>query len=547
MDLTYAQLGLCVGATAVALSAGVGAFRHHRTARAGVPLAVILFSLATWSALLLAQSTLPSAPWRTAAVAARLLAGSAIVAAFFCETRALSDVAWRLRGRTAALLAVHPVLLLTAVVTNPWHHLFATTRPAGTGESLPWGTWQPGPFLWAHVIYSYLLLLGCCLTLTAHLLQASTDLQVRQLASVVVTAMLPVTGTVVTLVRPDSPVTRTVTPLLIVVACLVHYYAVLRLGRLRLLPVARGLVLEHVGDAIFVLDRNDQVVDVNPAGRALARRLQPALPHDLIGVPARLLLPHRRNAASLEDSELHLDRPGGALHLDLRLSDLADGNGRTLGRAVVVRDISELHEQRQRLAEVNQRLMDQLQVIDALRHDLAELAVRDDLTGLHNRRYLLGELETLLDAARSGARPLSVMLLDIDHFKNVNDRHGHAVGDALLVATARALTDCVRVGDTVARYGGEEFVVLLPGTSRDEAHHLAEVLRLRCGTVRVDTLPDAARDGRSSGWVATTMSAGVATFPVCGWTPAELLQSADEALDAAKRAGRDRVVCAPLT
>jgi len=546
MDLSLAYLGLCVTAVAVALSAGVRAVQHRGTARAGVPLAVILFSLAVWSALLLVQSVTPPGPLQTAAVAGRLLAAASVVAAFFCESRALVDGNWRLRRRTAALLAVHPVALVVAALTNPWHHALATYHPIARGDLAPWGSWQPGPLLWLHLGYGYAMIIGCCLVLTTHLLQASSELQLRQLASVVVTALLPVTGTVVTLLRPSAPLARTATPLLIVVACLVHYHGVLRLGRLRLLPVARALVLEHVGDAIFVLDRNEQVVDVNPAGRRLAARLQPDLPRGLLGLPARLLLPHRRNAAVLEDCELHLDQDGRTLHLDLRVSDLTDGNSRTVGRAVVVRDIAELHEQRQRLAAVNQRLMDQLQVIDALRHDLAELAVRDDLTGLHNRRYLLGELQVLLDAARSGARPLSVMLLDIDHFKNVNDRHGHAVGDALLVATARALVDCVRVGDTVARYGGEEFVVLLPGTSREEAHHLAEVLRLRCATVRVDTRPAAGGDD-TTGWVATTVSAGVATFPVCGWTAAELLQSADEALYAAKRAGRDRVVCSPLT
>jgi diguanylate cyclase (GGDEF)-like protein len=250
-----------------------------------------------------------------------------------------------------------------------------------------------------------------------------------------------------------------------------------------------------------------------------------------------MVLPHRPRHGSPGDGEHHIRGSGDALDLDLRVSELTDGHGRVLGRAVVVRDITELHEQRQRLAEVNVRLREQLQVIEALRNDLAELAIRDDLTGLHNRRYLLGQLEAQLDTARSVARPMSLMLLDIDHFKSVNDRNGHAVGDELLVATAKALTECVRAGDTVARYGGEEFVVLLPGTSSDEARHMAEVLRTRCGTVRVD--------GRL-GPVSTTVSAGVSTFPVCGWSGAELLQSADEALYAAKRAGRDRVVCAPV-
>jgi diguanylate cyclase (GGDEF)-like protein len=218
------------------------------------------------------------------------------------------------------------------------------------------------------------------------------------------------------------------------------------------------------------------------------------------------------------------------------VSDLTDRHGRPLGRVVVARDVTELHEQRRRLADVNVQLREQLRIIEELRNELAEQAVRDELTGLHNRRHLLSQLERELDQARSEAVALSVILLDVDHFKQVNDRFGHAVGDRLLTATARGLSGTMRRWDTLARYGGEEFVVVLPGTGMDEALVMAEMLRARCATTTVDT---------RSGPVSTTVSAGVATFPECGWTAAELLASADDALYAAKRSGRDRVVCAP--
>jgi diguanylate cyclase (GGDEF)-like protein len=181
--------------------------------------------------------------------------------------------------------------------------------------------------------------------------------------------------------------------------------------------------------------------------------------------------------------------------------------------------------------------MEKLTIINQLQHELAELAVRDELTGLHNRRHLMGRLEECLERARSDDGWLSVILLDIDHFKSVNDRFGHAVGDELLVATAKALLTCVRVHDTVARYGGEEFVVLLPGATLDSALATAEALRNRCSTVLVDT---------RQGPVSTTVSAGVATFPICGWSGSDLLQAADEALYAAKAAGRDRVIAAEV-
>jgi diguanylate cyclase (GGDEF)-like protein len=534
MEPSHAYPLLCASSVGVAFAAGVGAWRHSRTSAVGGPLAVVMFGLSWWSGLLLIQAELPDGRLREATTLLTLLGFSAAVAGFYCETRALVDGGWRLRWQTVILLSAPPVIMAAVALTNPLHHRLATFR---YGAGAPWLPWQPGPLFWLHISYCYLVLAWCFQYLARALRSASSPLQRRQLRSILLTAALPTIGSLITLTRPSGEVAPDLTPTFIVLSGLVHYHAAFKQGLLRLLPVARGLVLEHVGDAIFVMDPAGLVVDLNPAARLLARRLHPDLPNDLLGMPARRLLPHRDQRRTLTAGEYHIERPDGWLDLDLRLSDLADRHGYPVGRVVVIRDITELNEQRRRLADVNHRLMDQLHVIDALRHDLAELAVRDELTGLHNRRHLIGRLERDLDAARSDARPLSLILLDIDRFKSVNDRYGHAVGDALLVATARALRSCVRAGDTLARYGGEEFVVLLPDASMDEALHMAEVLRTRCATVRVDS---------RFGPVSTTVSAGVSTFPDCGWTGAELLQSADDALYAAKHAGRDRVVCAPM-
>jgi diguanylate cyclase (GGDEF)-like protein len=131
--------------------------------------------------------------------------------------------------------------------------------------------------------------------------------------------------------------------------------------------------------------------------------------------------------------------------------------------------------------------------------------------------------------------------LDIDHFKSVNDQHGHLIGDALLTATSHTLAAGLRDGDIVARYGGEEFVVLLPGICLDQALQRAEDLRRRCASVQVTT---------PSGPVFRTVSAGVASVhgvrrTTAGMvTPAALLEAADQAMYIAKRAGRDRAIAA---
>ena len=165
---------------------------------------------------------------------------------------------------------------------------------------------------------------------------------------------------------------------------------------------------------------------------------------------------------------------------------------------------------------------------------LLELNVRDGLTGLYNRRYLDHRLALEVERFRRYGRPFSLLLLDIDHFKLVNDRFGHPCGDAVLKSTAADLAGAVRKADLVARYGGEEFCCLLPETGRGGALTLAEKMR---GTA-------AARQHAWEGQeIPVTVSVGVAEA-VENDTVGALLQRADVALYEAKRTGRNRVVAA---
>ncbi len=162
---------------------------------------------------------------------------------------------------------------------------------------------------------------------------------------------------------------------------------------------------------------------------------------------------------------------------------------------------------------------------------LAALGRRDPLTGLANRRAFEEALAgAVARAAREGA-PLALAALDVDHFKRVNDAHGHAAGDAVLAAVTARAAEALRAGDLLARIGGEEFAALLPGATLAAAAEVAERIRARISAAPVDA--GAAR-------VAVTVSAGLAALAP-GEDGASLLARADERLYAAKRAGRDRV------
>lgn len=164
-----------------------------------------------------------------------------------------------------------------------------------------------------------------------------------------------------------------------------------------------------------------------------------------------------------------------------------------------------------------------------------EQAIRDGLTGVFNRRFLDEILVKMADQARRRDQSLSALMLDIDHFKQFNDRFGHEAGDHVLRAVVRCLLEHVRGGDVVARFGGEEFVVLLPFTTYEVALTLAERLRLSVETLSLPE-PDFPAGCR------VTASIGVATFPEHGADGESLLASADKALYGAKGGGRNRVV-----
>ena len=165
-------------------------------------------------------------------------------------------------------------------------------------------------------------------------------------------------------------------------------------------------------------------------------------------------------------------------------------------------------------------------------HDgLAERASRDGLTGVFNRHELDARAAEGVALARRHARPFSCLLLDIDHFKSVNDTHGHAAGDAVLREAARRIEDNSRVSDVVGRYGGEEFVVLLPETDAEGARAAAEILREVLSSTAI-----------AAGAVSISIRAsiGVAAWDETMATAASLFAAADGALYRAKALGRDR-------
>jgi diguanylate cyclase (GGDEF)-like protein len=281
--------------------------------------------------------------------------------------------------------------------------------------------------------------------------------------------------------------------------------------------------LESTGEGIVAID-SERVVAFNRRFLEMWHFETP--PRELAVLRAHLDSRTRKLDRFLADASDVLAGPDGDT---IDVVQLTDGRtfertgrpqvlrGEIVGRVWSFRDISQ-----QRRAEAALR---------ASEAHMRDLANRDGLTGIFNRRYALEQLGAALVAAEGAGERVAVALLDVDHFKSVNDTHGHLVGDAVLRDVSRALGDRLRGTDLVGRYGGEEFVIVMRRAGREQAASVLDAIRARLADRRApDDVP------------RYTFSCGVAEYPTDGREATELLGKADERLYAAKEGGRNRVI-----
>ncbi|WP_380172311.1 diguanylate cyclase [Kineococcus sp. DHX-1] len=512
-------------AVAITMTTGVLTFRRRRETPAALPLTAALASVSLWGVSVVLQNADLPARWLDLTVFPQFLGVGGCVLSLRLFVDAVSGRS--LRPRRVLAFSVEPALLLVVLALDPHLHLFhATVEHVGDPVRR---VVTAGPLFWVNAFYSYAVILTAASTIWT-LRRGSRGLQRRQATTMLVAILVPFLCNLA-VVLPGVAVAVDITPLAFAVTGVLFAYAVLQQDLLRLVPVARSLVVETVTDAVFVVDARERLVDVNPAGTALLGT-EAGLRDTVVGRPfAHLVEAVVAEAVAAGEGEtvVRLSRGG---HLDVRTRWIRDDHGHPLGRVVVARDVTDRFRAAEALERANDRLRAQVATIERLQADLAEEASRDPLTGLRNRRRFVDDLTARLTTAAEAGHPLSLVLLDVDHFKSINDAHGHAVGDDVLVEVARALGAHARPEDVV-RYGGEEFVVLLPHLDTDAARVRAEELRAACAGVRV---------GIES--LRITISAGVATAPAHGTTPDELLLAADRALYEAKGGGRDQVALA---
>ena len=225
----------------------------------------------------------------------------------------------------------------------------------------------------------------------------------------------------------------------------------------------------------------------------------------------------------------------GEVWIEMSSVPIYGSDGSISGYQGVGRDISARKQHEAELLQSHQQLEDRLHEVAEEKSVLQELTMRDSLTGLHNRRFLDAALSRELVRTEREGKRLAVIVMDLDHFKNVNDQYGHAAGDETLRMLAELLKRGARESDLICRYGGEEFVAIMPGMSADQALERAESWRQQLEETTIVC-------GDSK--ISITLSAGIAVFPDHGNTPNLLLAGADKMLYKSKGEGRNRVsVC----
>lgn len=324
--------------------------------------------------------------------------------------------------------------------------------------------------------------------------------------------------------------TADLTPLSFVFMNVVFLWLISRRHMFDLLPIAQGMLLDSIPDPVVVLDGARHIVAHNPAARRLIGGGQ-----ELRGRPLAQLDELRGTMSALDDADLTAQHEI-AIGTPPRYYDIGQVpllyGGREVGRLIQLRDVTHRKATEDQLQSVLADLEKQLLNNVALQEQLREEAIRDALTGLHNRRFF-GELApVMLAEAQRNNTPLSAAMIDIDHFKRLNDTHGHAAGDAVLRATGAFLRERVRQSDVVLRMGGEEFLILLPRTAADQALKRVDDWRAAFAAKTIE------HEGAT---LSATFSAGVAAFPADAADIDALLNRADQALYRAKTGGRNKV------
>ena len=406
------------------------------------------------------------------------------------------------------LACILPIISLIISATNDFHGLYYSRvvyerNGIFMNMNVTFGVW-----FWIQSFVSYLyMVVGFTLILLDYI--HSPQLYRRQtlfiLAGVTITMLFNIIY--VFLFENVAPID--ITPISFSISTALISYGLFYGRTFDLIPIAHQVLVESMQDSLIVLDDQDRIIDINPAAEQLFKQPQ----RKVIGKSADRLF---EKYADLDKKYYHSRRDVlmNASHFDMRVTNVFNDQEAMLGRMVLLRDTTE---------EVK------------MYEEIQELATVDSLTGIYNRRYFFEQAGKELERKNRERYPVSLLMMDVDHFKNINDSYGHMVGDMMLKQIAQISARNIRQYDIIGRYGGEEFVILMPSTELDSATSIAQRVCKKIKESYIDYNGEKVKVTVSIGLTCTDHDNQKASLDL-------LLMQADKAMYAAKADGRNQVV-----
>jgi diguanylate cyclase (GGDEF)-like protein/PAS domain S-box-containing protein len=423
-----------------------------------------------------------------------------------------SDHIYWLKKPTVLFISIIPLTSLVLMATTWRHELFLTGIDyLRVGPYLIDETWHLGPWFWVHLVYSYVLILIGDFFLVREAMFL-VKLYRRQAIALIAGTIFPLITNIAYTFHLIPKLVVNYDPFGFVLAGMAFSFALFQYRMFDLKPVARQLLIDSMGDGMLVMDDQSRIVDLNPAALEIFDDEEETLVGSLVVdrfsqyIDVKELL----SGQDEKQSEFSLERNGQAFVYDLRCTAIVRNNVE-VGRLCILRDITQ---------------QKQLEI------ELQEMALTDSLTGLYNRRQFFRLATQEFERASRYHSPFSLLMIDLDDFKLVNDKYGHLAGDRVLQEISKTFLKILRKSDLIFRYGGDEFAVLMPETGLEKGIQVCKRLGKAVSELSINGLED----------VFVSLSQGLAIYD--GYEDInleQLLSDADRALYAAKARGKNRL------
>lgn len=433
--------------------------------------------------------------------------------------------------KTIAILSIVPSISAVFLWTDYKYHLFY--RYVGLEDGLL--VLDNGLFFWVNFAYTYLLVAFAIYHLV-RLYISSPALHRKQVRLLISAAIIPLLANFFYIFDFLPLKYFDVTPIAFCISGLHCYYSLFRYGFLEIVPIARERLIESMDDLIIVLNNHGHIIDMNKRAIdvILNDTAQKAI-NKYVGLDYQDILSSWPELVKIieSDSEIQTkcvyDEHEEKKYYHIRISGIDKGKGVSAGKIIVMRDITELEMALQAARNSRKALQEKNLLLKETNAILKEQSVTDSLTGVYNHQYIINTLESCIQKSTFCNIPLTLIMLDLDYFKNINDRYGHLVGDRVLVEVSQSIKKSIRINDYIGRYGGEEFLIVLPGTDIEGCRVIAERIRYN-----LEKMSFAEKD------LVVTASLGLAEYK--GEDIQELIHKADTNLLKTKKMGRNTIV-----